>query len=331
MDADAILQEWEDKYKLPHAHLEYLRKDVEDLLESAGRSDDHERIKPELESLEKTARDSDYLLLDKIGSGAFGSVFKGLEKKSNRTVAIKVIDLEETKDDIMTINREIVALTQGKLCPQLTTYFGSCVFGTKLWIAMEYMDGGSVLDRVKKKPLEEKYIAIIVHEVLVGLRYLFADKKIHRDIKSANILLAKSGQVKLADFGATGQLTDTMTKCNTFVGSPYWMAPEVMTNNSYDYKADIWSLGITCMEMATGRPPHARVHPLKVINIIPAEPPPKLEGDEFSKEFKNFVSVCLIKDPKKRPDINLLLTHPFVLKAGSTEILKELFSDEHPK
>ena len=150
-----------------------------------------------------------------------------VRKRDQLPVAIKVIDLEESKDDIQTINKEITALSHGKFCPQLINYYGSVVFGTKLWIVMEYVDGGSILDRIKRKVLTEEEIAVVVKEVLSGLLYLSNEGKIHRDIKAANILLSRQGQVKLADFGATAQLTDTMTKCSTFVGSPYWMAPEV--------------------------------------------------------------------------------------------------------
>lgn len=323
-DADSILEHWKEKYGLPDAHVDYFVKEVEDALDHKHQSED---ANP-LAEIESWARDTEYLLDQKVGSGAFGSVYRGRRKRDNQVVAIKVIDLEETKDDIMTINREITALTQGAMCSQLTKYFGSAVFGTKLWIVMEYVDGGSVFDRLKERgPLKEKYIAVIVREVLIGLRYLAMEKKIHRDIKAANILLSRSGEVKLADFGATGQLTDTMTKCNTFVGSPYWMAPEVMTQSRYDGKADIWSLGITCLELAKGKPPLCNIHPLKVITIIPNQPAPQLDGD-FSRDFKNFVALCLIKDPKKRPSIDLLLKHPFIKRAGPTSSLKKLWSDD---
>ena len=258
-----------------------------------------------------------------IGSGAFGNVYKGRRKTDNLTVAIKVIDLEESKDDIQTINKEITTLSHGKACPQLINYYGSAVFGTKLWIAMEYVDGGSILDYVKKhRVMNESEIAIVVREVLLGLQYLFNEGKIHRDIKAANILLARNGQVKLADFGATAQLTDTMTKCATFVGSPHWMAPEVMTQNQYDGKADIWSLGITCLEMAMGAPPNSNVHPLKLVSLIPRAPPPTLPADrQYSNEFKEFVSMCLIKDPTQRAGIHQLLRTEFVQKAGVTSSL----------
>lgn len=246
-----------------------------------------------------------------------------IRKRDKLSVAIKVIDLEESKDDIQTINKEITTLSHGKSCAQLINYYGSVVFGTKLWIVMEYVDGGSILDRIKVKLLDEQEIAIVVKEVLSGLLYLSAEGKIHRDIKAANILLAKNGQVKLADFGATAQLTDTMTKCSTFVGSPYWMAPEVMTQNQYDGKADIWSLGITCYEMATGHPPNHNVHPLKLVSLIPRHPPPSMPAG-YSPEFNEFVSHCLVKDPNQRSSIKDLLRMDFVQKAGKTSTLSVL-------
>jgi len=186
---------------------------------------------------------------------------------------------------------------------------------------MEFLDGGSVLDKVKKAPMSEGQIAVVVREVLLGLQYLALEKKIHRDIKAANILLAKDGQVKLADFGASGQLTDTVTKCNTFVGSPYWMAPEILTESKYDGKADIWSLGITCIEMLNGKPPLAEHPPLKVISLIPGRDPPSLDKSKYSAKFCDFVSLCLTKDPAKRPAIKELLKHPFVAESGSTALL----------
>jgi len=182
-----------------------------------------------------------------------------------------------------------------------------------------------VLDAVNRKVLKEKHIAIIVREVLCGLAYLANEGKIHRDIKAANILLSSEGLVKLGDFGASRQLTDTVNKCNTFVGSPYWMAPEVMMQAQYDGKADIWSLGITCLEMIHGRPPYSNVHPLKVMNMIVKNDPPQLDGD-FSKPLKEFIAMCLIKDPAKRAPLSILMRHPFIKKAGKTKELKEIFT-----
>ncbi|KAK0947793.1 hypothetical protein LTR48_004109 [Friedmanniomyces endolithicus] len=265
----------------------------------------------------------DYQMLEELGSGSFGIVYRALEKSTGQQVAIKHIDLEGSDDDIREIQQEISLLSTCS-SEYVTRYKASFVKGVKLWIVMEYLGGGSCLDLLKPGPMSEAYIAIIMRELLQGLDYLHSTGKIHRDIKAANILLSESGQVKIADFGVAAQLTNIKSQRLTFVGTPFWMAPEVIQEAGYDFHADIWSLGITAMEMALGEPPRSDVHPMKVLFLIPKEKPPRLEGSRWSREFKEFVSLCLNKDPDKRPAARSLLKHAFVRKAGKTELLQEL-------
>jgi serine/threonine protein kinase len=180
-----------------------------------------------------------------------------------------------------------------------------------------YCEGGSIADIMKdlKLPLEEVQISVICREALKGLAYLHERKIVHRDIKGGNIMVNAQGEVKLADFGVSAQLTESVNKKNTFVGTPFWMSPEVIMQTQYDGKADIWSLGITAIEMAELVPPHNTVHPMRVLFLVPKEDPPRLQDRSHARwtsNFHSFIEKCLVKDPKRRPSALELLHHPFV-------------------
>lgn len=265
-------------------------------------------------------------VLEKLGEGSYGSVFKAIHKESGQVVAIKQVPVES---DLQEIIKEISIMQQCD-SPYVVKYYGSYFKNTDLWIVMEYCGAGSVSDiiRLRNKTLTEDEIATVLKSTLKGLEYLHFMRKIHRDIKAGNILLNTEGHAKLADFGVAGQLTDTMAKRNTVIGTPFWMAPEVIQEIGYNCVADIWSLGITSIEMAEGKPPYADIHPMRAIFMIPTNPPPTFRKPElWSDEFTDFVKKCLVKNPEQRATATQLLQHPFITNAKPVTILRDLITE----
>ncbi|KAK3511477.1 hypothetical protein QTP70_008957 [Hemibagrus guttatus] len=265
-------------------------------------------------------------VLEKLGEGSYGSVFKAIHKESGQVVAIKQVPVES---DLQEIIKEISIMQQCD-SPYVVKYYGSYFKNTDLWIVMEYCGAGSVSDiiRLRNKTLTEDEIATILKSTLKGLEYLHFMRKIHRDIKAGNILLNTEGHAKLADFGVAGQLTDTMAKRNTVIGTPFWMAPEVIQEIGYNCVADIWSLGITSIEMAEGKPPYADIHPMRAIFMIPTNPPPTFRKPElWSDDFTDFVKKCLVKNPEQRATATQLLQHPFITSAKPVTILRDLITE----
>ncbi|XP_047962489.1 serine/threonine-protein kinase dst1 [Salvia hispanica] len=260
-----------------------------------------------------------YELLHELGKGSYGAVYKARDLRTSELVAVKVISLSEGEEGYEEIRGEIEMLQQCSH-PNVVRYLGSYQGEEFLWIVMEYCGGGSVADlmNVTDEALEEYQIAYICREALKGLSYLHSIFKVHRDIKGGNILLTEQGEVKLGDFGVAAQLTRTMSKRNTFIGTPHWMAPEVIQESRYDGKVDVWALGVSAIEMAEGLPPRAAVHPMRVLFMISIEPAPMLEDKEkWSLVFHDFVAKCLTKEPRLRPTAAEMLKHKFIEKCRS--------------
>eukprot|EP01080_Neovahlkampfia_damariscottae_P002831 gene2831-4238_t len=261
--------------------------------------------------------------LEVLGEGSYGIVWKALHKIDGKICAVKVVKVE---DDISEVEKEVKILKQCK-SPYIVGYHGTYLKNNKLWIALEYCGGGSLADilTLLQETLTEPQIAAVCAASLKGLEYLHAQKKIHRDIKAGNILMTEECEIKLADFGVSAQLNNTISKRNTVIGTPFWMAPEVIQENKYNGKADVWSLGITAIELAEGKVPLSGIHPLRAMFQIPNKAPPTLtEKNKWSDEFNDFIAQCLTKAPEERPTSKELLKHPFIKKAKNPKILMEL-------
>ena len=276
--------------------------------------------------------------MDKLlGEGSFGKVFRARHKATGAIVAVKVVpNAEGDEQEADKIMSEIDILSKCD-SPFIVGYFecflrsmqkgggkpGQRVEGhpNEMWIVMEFCDGGSVSDLIEAAggrgcfAMPEECIRAACAGIVLGLEYLHKKEICHRDIKCGNVLLTNDGHVKLADFGVSAELTNTINKRKTVVGSPFWIAPEVIKESHYDGRADVWSLGITVIEMAEGAPPHSNLNPLRAIFLIPSKPAPTLaDPDNWSPEMLDFIRCCCKKDPSERSDSALLTGHPFVMQ-----------------
>lgn len=265
-----------------------------------------------------------YINLTPIGEGSFGSVYAAVDMNTLDQVAIKQMNLEENYEEDLIGE---IAMMKTLKHPNIVTYCASYLVGEdQLWIVMEFMPGGSlteILDQFKHVQLTEPQCAYILREAMTAVDYIHSLHRLHRDIKSDNILLDMEGNVKLADFGYTVQLTQERDMRDTTIGTPYWEAPEVITGDKYGPKVDIWSIGVMALEMAEGEPPYLDLPPLTALRLIIVDGiPPLHEPDQWSADFKDYLASCLAIATELRFSSRELMMHPFHDRACDKSELK---------
>jgi len=253
----------------------------------------------------------------KIGEGAAGEVFLATHNTTGSKVAIKKMEINGENMKLLVTE---IGIMKTSIHDNIVHYYDSYIVDDKeMWVVMEFMGGGcltDILEAFDSVKMSETQIAFVCRETLKSLAYIHAMHRIHRDIKSDNILLGSDGSVKLADFGYAAQLTQKQQKRNTVVGTPYWMAPELIRGHDYGTKVDIWSLGIMVMEMAEGEPPYMEFPPLRALFLITTKGIPGLkESHKWSADFQAFFSLCLEKEVSARPEAADLLKHAFMKRS----------------
>ncbi|WOO77796.1 Serine/threonine-protein kinase shk2 [Vanrija pseudolonga] len=265
-----------------------------------------------------------YSKIKKVGQGASGMVYVAKTLSTGKKVAIKQMDLAQQPRKELIVN-EIIVMKESQH-PNVVNFLESfLVKSTELWVVMEYMEGGALTDVIENNKLTEEQIACICLETCRGLQHLHSRSIIHRDIKSDNLLMNAFGEVKITDFGFCAKLTDQKSKRATMVGTPYWMAPEVVKQKEYGAKVDIWSLGIMAIEMIENEPPYLDEEPLKALYLIATNGTPTLkQPDKLSQDLKHFLSVCLCVDVNFRATSTELLKHDFLRLACPVKDLAPL-------